>query len=102
MSLSTSTIDIPEGICSSAKGVMFYCAMAFLAGLSTNAFVKKLNDLAGTLFKNEADTQKELDDGKTELKKVTNELKTTQIELADAQNKIDELSKTGPVKNKEP
>lgn len=59
MSLSGFPNDVFEETCLPVKGIMFYCALAFLAGLSTNAFVKKLNDLAETIFMNKADAKKE-------------------------------------------
>jgi len=34
----------------SQKTVMFYSALAFLTGYSTNSFIKKINEIAGVLF----------------------------------------------------
>jgi hypothetical protein len=38
------------------KTVMFYSALAFLTGYSTNSFIKKINELAGIIFEKTEDT----------------------------------------------
>lgn len=73
MSLSGITTDFFEGTCLPVKAIMFYCALAFLAGLSTNAFVKKLNDLAGTIFMNTTDAKNEPQNPDTSDKDENNE-----------------------------
>jgi len=41
-----------------SKGVMFYCAIAFLAGFSFTQFADKLEELAATLFSKKKDEKK--------------------------------------------
>ena len=48
-----------------SKGVMFYCALAFLAGFSFTRFAGKLDTLSETVFsKQEKDTEEEKEKGK--------------------------------------
>jgi hypothetical protein len=101
--LLTFTSSSPEfvSVCSVPKAVMFYCAIAFLAGLSTNAFVKKLNDLADTLFKNVDDTEKDLAEKKKELSDATSEVKNARDALiGEKEKKIGALTEKSTEENK--
>lgn len=90
MTLTDTTLSIPQGICYPAKGVMFYCAMAFLVGLSNNAFVKKLNDLAKTIFLNSVDAENEINLN-VELKEKTELLDAVKKELDDNNRRLAEV-----------
>jgi len=46
--VNTPTSDFSKTI--SIPTIMFYCALAFLVGLSTHDFIGKLNDISGTIF----------------------------------------------------
>ena len=88
--MSLTDMSAPQGLCYSAKGVMFYCAVAFLAGLSNNAFVKKLNDLAKALFMNTIDTEKGLVAERTDLENKKNDLEAKRKEIEEAEKKLQE------------
>jgi hypothetical protein len=75
---------------------MFYLAIAFLGGYSSNAFIKKMEDLAKTLF-GSVDTEvkknlEEINDNQKEskdtLKKMEEELKVYQDKISELENKI--------------
>lgn len=58
MTFTGMTPDYTLSSCIPSKSVMFFCAMAFLVGISNNAFVKKLKDLAKAFFLNDTDVEK--------------------------------------------
>ncbi len=43
----------------SLKTIMFYTALAFLTGYSTNSFIKKINEVAEVIFEKPEDTPPE-------------------------------------------
>ena len=92
MTLSDTAQNVPQGICYPAKGVMFYCAVAFLAGMSNNAFVKKLDELAGTVFKNTADADEEMDTLKTNLSNSQKDLESTKKKLEETEKALKDMN----------